>query len=59
LREIYDRYGEEMLKNGVPEGKDSIKGGYCFSGNTNEIFERFFGTSNPFAVALDGKLTQV
>jgi hypothetical protein len=31
-------------------------GGYRFSGNTNEIFEKFFGTSNPFAIALDGKI---
>lgn len=54
LREIYDRYGEELLKTGVPETATKFKGGYRFSGCTNEIFENFFGTSNPFAVALDG-----
>ena len=26
-----------------------LKGGYRFAGNPEEIFERFFGTSNPFA----------
>jgi hypothetical protein len=31
-----------------------IKGGYKFSGNTYEIFEKFFGTSNPNTIALDG-----
>jgi DnaJ homolog subfamily B member 13 len=65
LREIYDRYGEEMLKSGVPpevplekatKKKPSIvKGGYRFSGNINEIFEKFFGTSNPFTITLDEK----
>lgn len=44
-----------MLKNGVPDSKTGFKGGYRFSGNTLEIFEKFFGTNNPFAVALDGK----
>ncbi|CDW80823.1 dnaj homolog subfamily b member 13-like [Stylonychia lemnae] len=53
LREVYDRYGEHLLKNGVPEAKLGFKGGYKFSGNTLEIFEKFFGTSNPFTIALD------
>ena len=63
LREIYDRYGVEILKNGVPSDKVEIKGskknpgnpkgGYRFSGSTKEIFEKFFGTSNPFTITLD------
>lgn len=63
LREIYDRYGEEMLKAGVPPEKTEDKaskknpfvqrGGYRFSGNTLEIFEKFFGTDNPFTITLD------
>ena len=69
LREIYDRYGEEMLKSGVPPAvplekatkkKPSIvKGGYRFSGNIDEIFEKFFGTSNPFTITLDDKGNQI
>ena len=55
LRAIFDKYGEEALKNGVPEGPSQIQGGYRFSGNTHKIFEKFFGTSNPFTVAIDGK----
>jgi DnaJ-class molecular chaperone len=65
LREVYDRYGEELLKSGVPperpEEKGSkknpivTKGGYRFSGDTNKIFEQFFGTSNPFTITLDKK----
>jgi len=53
LRVIYDKYGEDLLKNGVPEEKGGFKGGYKFSGNTYEIFEKFFGTSNPHTVSLD------
>lgn len=34
-----------------------FKGGYNFSGNTYEIFEKFFGTSNPHTIVLDGKTT--
>lgn len=56
MRNIFDRYGEEILKNGVPEANGNFKGGYRFSGNSLEIFEKFFGTSNPFTIALDGKI---
>lgn len=55
LREIYDRYGEELLKNGIPDAKIGFRSGYSFSGNTNEIFEKFFGTDNPYSIALDDK----
>jgi DnaJ family protein B protein 13 len=50
---IYDQYGEDILKEGVPDGKGKIKGGYKFGGNTFEIFEKFFGTSNPFSDIFD------
>jgi DnaJ-class molecular chaperone len=69
LRDIFDRYGEEMLKSGVPpeiplekatKKKPSVvKGGYRFSGNIDEIFEKFFGTSNPFTITLDALGNQV
>lgn len=65
MREIYDRYGEELLKNSVPPDTPEdqatkkrpaiYKGGYKFTGNTDEIFERFFGTENPFTITLDCK----
>ena len=53
LKEIYDKYGEELMKIGVPDRKYVFKGGYKFQGNSHEIFEKFFGTLNPFTVALD------
>lgn len=49
---FYDKYGEEQLKDGfLTEG--NFKGGYRFGGNPEEIFEKFFGSNNPFAHLLD------
>ena len=48
-RAIYDMYGEEGLKAGVPDGKGGMKGGFSSATEPDEIFRRFFGTDNPFA----------
>lgn len=53
LKDAYDKYGEELMKTGVPDKKYVFKAGYKFQGNSFEIFEKFFGTQNPYAVALD------
>lgn len=45
-REVYDLYGEEGLKNQLK--KDGIN-----AINAQELFEKFFGTSNPFAANSD------
>ena len=47
-RAIYDQFGYEGLKNGVP-GDAQGKGGYAYKENAQEIFEGFFGTGNPFS----------
>lgn len=57
------------MKNGVPVDNSQInaakkrptagRGGYRFSGNTHDIFEKFFGTSNPFTITLNGKGEQI
>jgi DnaJ family protein B protein 13 len=59
LRDIYDKYGEEILKNGVIDERGQVIGGYRFSGNSLAIFEGFFGTSNPFTIALDDNGNQI
>ncbi|XP_032057404.1 dnaJ homolog subfamily B member 13 [Aythya fuligula] len=49
---VYDRFGEEGLKGGVPlEGgdDDSWTGGYVFHNNPDKVFREFFGGDNPFA----------
>lgn len=47
-RAIYDQYGYEGLHDGI-EASDDYKTGYQFKQNAQDIFESFFGTSNPFA----------
>lgn len=50
---IYDIYGQEGLKNGIIDKHGNIKGGYKYMGNGHEIFEKFMGTANPFALKTD------
>jgi DnaJ family protein B protein 13 len=52
---IYDIYGSEGLKNGIIDKHGNIKGGYKFMGNGHEIFEKFMGTANPFALKTEGE----
>ncbi|XP_069126647.1 dnaJ homolog subfamily B member 4-like [Argopecten irradians] len=51
-KEIYDKFGEEGLKNGGPSGGGGSSGpgtySYTFQGNPHETFRMFFGTDNPF-----------
>ncbi|MCL4162530.1 UNVERIFIED_CONTAM: hypothetical protein GTU68_067118, partial [Idotea baltica] len=51
-RDIYDQYGEEGLKGGVPGsggGNGDTQFSYTFSGDPRATFAQFFGTSDPFA----------
>jgi DnaJ family protein B protein 13 len=53
-RAFYDKYGEEKLKDGfLVDG--NFKGGYRFGGNPEQIFEKFFGSTNPFANLVDNE----
>ncbi|GAB6027861.1 hypothetical protein CHUAL_002079 [Chamberlinius hualienensis] len=48
-RDIYDQYGEEGLKGGVPgNGPDGANFSYSFHGDPRATFAAFFGTNNPF-----------
>eukprot|EP00826_Nyctotherus_ovalis_P031614 TRINITY_DN2530_c0_g1_i5.p3 TRINITY_DN2530_c0_g1~~TRINITY_DN2530_c0_g1_i5.p3 ORF type:complete len:129 (+),score=37.46 TRINITY_DN2530_c0_g1_i5:124-510(+) len=51
---IYDQYGETVLKEGLP-GKDGKKNCYHYAGNALEIFEKFFGTDNPYIDIVERK----
>lgn len=50
-RAMYDQFGEEGLKAGVPHaGKNGAwSQGYTFHGDAEQTFKDFFGTDNPFA----------
>jgi DnaJ-class molecular chaperone len=49
IKSWFDKYGEYGLKEGVPGPTGTIIGGYRYPGNSFEIFDRVFGTTNPFA----------
>ncbi|XP_046753176.1 dnaJ homolog subfamily B member 13-like [Diprion similis] len=51
-RAIYDQYGEEGLKRGVPGPQDYIQP-YVFHGDPLRTYRDFFGTSSPYADLLD------
>lgn len=50
---IYDIYGYEGLSNGIVTPSGALKGCYKYSGNAEQIFLKFMGTSNPFALIRD------
>lgn len=47
MKRIYDKYGDYSLKNGVQKGVDKFPG-YCNTGNHFQVFQAFFGSSNPY-----------
>jgi DnaJ family protein B protein 13 len=53
----FDKYGEYGLKEGIPQANGAISGSYRYGGNSYEIFDKVFGTANPFSERLedDGK----
>lgn len=55
-RDIYDQYGEEGLKGGIPGGTGTEGQGftYQFHGDPRATFAQFFGSSDPFAAFFGG-----
>lgn len=51
-RAVYDQYGEEGLKRGVPGPKEYIQP-YTYHGDPLRTYHEFFGTTNPYADLLD------
>ncbi|XP_064074287.1 dnaJ homolog subfamily B member 13-like [Vanessa tameamea] len=51
-RAVYDQYGEEGLKRGVPSPKKYIQP-YTYHGDPIKTYQDFFGTKNPYADLLD------
>lgn len=54
-RGVYDTYGKDGLKNGIKDKIGNLKGGFHYSGNAFELFEKFCGTFNPFTLIKDGQ----
>lgn len=57
-RDIYDKYGEEGLKQGIPghhgNSNDEASFMYQFHGDPRATFAQFFGSSDPFSMFDDG-----
>ncbi|XP_077976854.1 dnaJ homolog subfamily B member 13-like [Glandiceps talaboti] len=56
-RAVYNQFGEEGLKNGVPSGSGESGAwtqGYTFHGDAHKVFTDFFGGDNPFSEFFDG-----
>jgi len=61
MKRIYDKYGEYSLKHGVPKGTDKFVG-YLVKGNHFKIFEKFFGSKNPYVEnprRVDGEVNEL
>ncbi|XP_012869417.1 PREDICTED: dnaJ homolog subfamily B member 13 [Dipodomys ordii] len=56
-RSIYDKFGEEGLKGGIPlefGSQTPWTTGYVFHGNPDKVFHEFFGGDNPFSEEAHG-----
>jgi len=51
-RSIYDKYGEEGLKGGIPTG-DGSSTFHFHASNPEDIFKNFFGGASPFSSLFD------
>ncbi|XP_050309281.1 dnaJ homolog subfamily B member 13-like [Anthonomus grandis grandis] len=51
-RAVFDQYGEEGLKRGVPTQNEYIPG-YHYHGDPMKTYREFFGTCSPYADLLD------
>lgn len=48
-RALYDKFGEDGLKGGVPTSDGEYSPRYTFHGDANRVFQNFFGGNNPFS----------
>ncbi|XP_066894642.1 dnaJ homolog subfamily B member 13 isoform X5 [Kogia breviceps] len=61
-RGIYDKFGEEGLKGGIPlefGSQTPWTTGYVFHGNPEKVFHEFFGGDNPFNEFFDAEGNEV
>ena len=47
---IYDNYGREALYNGITDSDGNFFGGFKYTGNAQEIFEKYMKETNPFSL---------
>ena len=47
---IYDNYGREALYKGITDKEGNFFGGFKYTGNAQEIFEKFMNETNPYSL---------
>ena len=47
---IYDNYGREALYKGITNKEGNFFGGFKYTGNAQEIFEKFMNETNPYSL---------
>lgn len=58
-KQIYDIYGEQALREGLPDQDGICHGGYVYQQNCYEIFDTYFLRNNPFFDICDDKGIEV
>ena len=52
-KKVYDLYGEEVLRQGLPGPDGMNHGGYVYQQNCYQIFDNYFLRNNPFFDLID------
>jgi len=47
---IYDNYGRNALYKGITDSNGNFFGGFKYTGNANEIFEKYMNETNPYSL---------
>ena len=47
---IYDNYGREALYKGITDKEGNFFGGFKYTGNAQEIFEKYMNETNPYSL---------
>ena len=47
---IYDNYGKEALYKGIVDENGNIFGGFKYTGNAQDIFEKYMNETNPYSL---------
>ncbi|ALC49246.1 CG2887 [Drosophila busckii] len=61
-RDIFDQYGEDGLKHGIPGHSDASESGgfaYQFHGDPRATFAQFFGSSDPFSMFFGNDIEEI
>jgi hypothetical protein len=56
---IYDNYGREALYKGITDKEGNFFGGFKYTGNAQEIFEKFMNETNPILYLVNSNKEEI